>query len=1032
MLTRLQRGRITGVEGRLALLQGLLGAAGFAAETLAEVLVIGTIGPAWMPVGLAGAAMISLSLTTVLARRPAGPRRLAGVAGAAVVIGAIVWSGLFWAPMLAAFAFLLVSRPLRDSLGVAFGNLVAARYDTQAAKKAFPRLAATGQVGAICAGLTLPVLLRLGGARAAVIAWPLLALAALSVAWRLPTVLADGGAAARGATPTGERPAATLRRSPLLRSLAIAAMLAVATAAALGLAAAQTLSRAIPDAARLASVYSIIGAICSMAVLAVQALGLPVLLRRIGTARAAAIPPTLAMAAAASVVAAGGLVTGVAAQASRLTVRPALQTPMEDILLGLLPVGERAVGRAWLRGAAVPVAGLVSSLLLAALAALGAGPRIVAGLAFVTASGGLAVALVVRRQHRRAALALARSGDLRAGRATLPAFGGVDASVTEEIVRRLATSEDDERLLLVSLLADLDPAAAANAVAALLPHTPPTLTIALLGALAERHAPGVALLPHAPLLLTSPQPAVRRAALAALDAALDTAAVAPLLDDPDDETALLAASWLLARDPGRGDARARLLTLARSGPDGVRAAAAPLVARVDAGALIPLLADPIIAVRRAAAMAAGDLAAPPADLAGALLTAARDGATAVRAAAVAALERSGEAATAALVAALDDPAPAVRAAAATTLMDGGAARADSLAKHLPPAHGWGRAAGLAILAHWTPWRWRAALLAEEGVGLAGLAHLAAARGTLGEPHGPAGSLLRRDVDDAIAGGLARWAECLVITDGDGAARIIRQGLESEEPLVRAHAQEALEAVRSPTMARQVMGLYAPSAPMLPAAAAVALDLFAAGASDWRHDLIAAAAGEGPNLPAPSCPTDDLIQRRDGTMLSLVERATLLRGVPPFADLSSEQLRLLAGVVEEIEIAAGETLVHAGAEGDHLYVVVAGEIVLEERRGTSGSVARIGTLGPGAALGEDAVFDGGTHVLNATAQTDCQLLKLERSVLLSLLDEQPALARTLIAWLSARLRETTGKLAERTRARPRSVIDLLDKMDDSRR
>lgn len=168
------------------------------------------------------------------------------------------------------------------------------------------------------------------------------------------------------------------------------------------------------------------------------------------------------------------------------------------------------------------------------------------------------------------------------------------------------------------------------------------------------------------------------------------------------------------------------------------------------------------------------------------------------------------------------------------------------------------------------------------------------------------------------------------------------------------------------------------------------------------------------------------------MLSLVERATLLRGVPPFADLSSEQLRLLAGVVEEIEIAAGETLVHAGAEGDHLYVVVAGEIVLEERRGTSGSVARIGTLGPGAALGEDAVFDGGTHVLNATAQTDCQLLQLERSVLLSLLDEQPALARTLIAWLSARLRETTGKLAERTRARPRSVIDLLDKMDDSRR
>jgi CRP-like cAMP-binding protein/HEAT repeat protein len=443
-----------------------------------------------------------------------------------------------------------------------------------------------------------------------------------------------------------------------------------------------------------------------------------------------------------------------------------------------------------------------------------------------------------------------------------------------------------------------------------------------------------------------------------------------------------------------------------------------------------LLADPVIAVRRAAVMAAGDLAAPPPDIARALLTAANDSATAVRTVAIAALGRLGEAATAALVAALDDPVPAVRAAAAGALLGGGAVRADGLAKHLPSAHGWGRAAGLAILAHWTPWRWRAASLAEEGACLAGIANLVATRAALGESHGPAGSLLRRDVDDAVAGGLERWEECLVITDGDGAARIIRQGLASGETLVRAHAQEALEAVRSPAMARLVAGLHAPDARLIHGT--MSLEMLNSGASDWRRALVAAAAGEKRNGHTVPCPTDGLMYRRDGTMLSLVERATLLRGVPPFADLSSEQLRMLAGVVEEIEIAAGETLVQAGGEGDHLYVVVAGQIALEERRGTSGSVARIGTLGPGQALGEDAVFDGGTHVLDATAQTDCQLLTLDRDVLMALLDEQPALARTLIAWLSARLRETTGKLAERTRARPRSVIDLLDKMDDSRR
>src|SRR3954447_26034869 len=182
------RGWASGAEGRLALLQACLGGSGFAAETLAEVPVIKTLGPPRLPLGLAGAAVLSLGLTAGLARRQAGPRRLVGLAGAVVAAGVIIWGGLLWVPAAAALLFLLVSRPLRDALGVAAGNLIAARYDPQAAKRAFPRLAATGQVGAICAGLTLPLLLRLGGARAAVIAWPLLALAAVSVAWRLPTV----------------------------------------------------------------------------------------------------------------------------------------------------------------------------------------------------------------------------------------------------------------------------------------------------------------------------------------------------------------------------------------------------------------------------------------------------------------------------------------------------------------------------------------------------------------------------------------------------------------------------------------------------------------------------------------------------------------------------------------------------------------------------------------------------------------------------------------------------------------------------
>jgi CRP-like cAMP-binding protein len=167
------------------------------------------------------------------------------------------------------------------------------------------------------------------------------------------------------------------------------------------------------------------------------------------------------------------------------------------------------------------------------------------------------------------------------------------------------------------------------------------------------------------------------------------------------------------------------------------------------------------------------------------------------------------------------------------------------------------------------------------------------------------------------------------------------------------------------------------------------------------------------------------------MLSLDERATLLRGVPPFAGLPGEHLELLAAAADEVEAAAGATLIAAGSDGDHLYVIVSGQIALEVGRGAPGSVARVETLGPGKALGEDAVFDGGPHALNATTITDCRLLALGREVLMTLLEREPALARPLIAWLSVRLRETTGRLAERTRPRPRSVIDLLDKISEER-
>jgi CRP-like cAMP-binding protein len=64
-----------------------------------------------------------------------------------------------------------------------------------------------------------------------------------------------------------------------------------------------------------------------------------------------------------------------------------------------------------------------------------------------------------------------------------------------------------------------------------------------------------------------------------------------------------------------------------------------------------------------------------------------------------------------------------------------------------------------------------------------------------------------------------------------------------------------------------------------------------------------------------------------------------------------------------------------------------------------------------------------------AVDDCYLLAIRREVLLDLIGQYPDLALTIIKFLSRRLREASSTIAEKTRARPRQIVDLFDKMGE---
>src|SRR4051812_39133301 len=81
--------------------------------------------------------------------------------------------------------------------------------------------------------------------------------------------------------------------------------------------------------------------------------------------------------------------------------------------------------------------------------------------------------------------------------------------------------------------------------------------------------------------------------------------------------------------------------------------------------------------------------------------------------------------------------------------------------------------------------------------------------------------------------------------------------------------------------------------------------------------------------------------------ALPERLARLRAVTLFNELNSRELEIVAGFLHDREFAAGEVVFDEGEEGQALYVVFAGEVIIC-RPGHRES-GRLAALGPGTAF-----------------------------------------------------------------------------------
>ena len=130
-------------------------------------------------------------------------------------------------------------------------------------------------------------------------------------------------------------------------------------------------------------------------------------------------------------------------------------------------------------------------------------------------------------------------------------------------------------------------------------------------------------------------------------------------------------------------------------------------------------------------------------------------------------------------------------------------------------------------------------------------------------------------------------------------------------------------------------------------------------------------------------------------------ADTIRGISIFSGLTREDVAKVIGKMEELNLAAGATIVRQGDQGDAFYLIQSGavQVVVDSGAGNSEIVA---ILGPQDCFGEMALFSGEPRSATIITVKDSILWRLSRQDWDELIAKYPSWLLQLCATLSKRL------------------------------
>ncbi|MFD2331942.1 HEAT repeat domain-containing protein [Cohnella sp. GCM10020058] len=175
------------------------------------------------------------------------------------------------------------------------------------------------------------------------------------------------------------------------------------------------------------------------------------------------------------------------------------------------------------------------------------------------------------------------------------------------------------------------------------------------------------------------------------------------------------------------------------------------------------------------------------------------------------------------------------------------------------------------------------------------------------------------------------------------------------------------------------------------AARLALDHASRSEDDWWPEMAAEAGRERGG------------QVETQVALGRLGKVIYLKNVPFFADLTLEELGLIAGIATERVFEDGEALLLRGAASDALYVIVDGNVELTSVT-AAGLEATLGVLGAGEVCGATSALDESASTVSAHALLgEVRALGLQREALTRLIRLYPDIGLGLLRASLARVR-----------------------------